>query len=308
MDAAAMKPTTRRLLLSMAVVTLLGASPLAADDHQLDTMVSTTSFASQGWLARVLPEAHGIYLSLAGLELVLMVFGWAYLFLSGKLNAGGMLATAIQKVIFLGLLVMTLQFFPLFVPKILATFQAAGGDVAGIRGLSPTTLLDQGIFLSSLVLFYSSSNGLFDPMAAATSLVLAALLFTCFALLAWRMTSLLIESNILLGGGALFLGFGASRFTVQLAENYIISLIRLGIHTYLILFMVAVGNQLVPLWGQELRNYIFAVDGFADLFRISGEVLIFTLITLRLPSRLAYELTAPSGFLHLRQSLLASHS
>jgi type IV secretion system protein TrbL len=296
------------LVLSAVVLGALLAAPLAADSNQLDTMVSTVSYASQGWLARVLPEAHGIYVSLAGLELVLMVFGWAYLFLSGKLTPGGMLSTSIQKIVFLGLLVMTLQFFPLFVPKILDTFQTAGGNVAGIRGLSPTTLLDQGIYLASLVVYDSNGSGLFDPLAAGTSLLLAALLFTCFALLAWRMTSLLIESNILLGGGALFLGFGASRFTVQLAENYIVSLIRLGIHSYLILFMVAVGNQLVPVWGDELSNYIFAVDGFAVLFRIAGEVLIFTLLTLKLPSRLAYELTAPSGFLHLRQSLLGAAS
>ncbi|HET9210145.1 MAG TPA: type IV secretion system protein [Thermoanaerobaculia bacterium] len=294
------------LALPLGLAGAFVAARLLADSNQLDTMVSTVSYASQSWLARVLPEAHGIYVSLAGLELVLMTFGWAYLFLSGKLNAGGMLSTAIQKIIFLGLLIMTLQFFPLFVPKILATFETAGGDVAGIRGLSPTALLDQGIYLASLIVYNSDYAGFIDPWAVATSLLLSALLFTCFALLAWRMTSLLIEANILLGGGALFLGFGASRFTVQLAENYIVSLIRLGIHTYLILFMVAVGNQLVPLWGDELSAYLFSVDGFAVLFRIAGEVLIFTLITLRLPSRLAYELTAPSGFLHLRQSLLGS--
>lgn len=284
------------------------ASPLAADTNQLDTMVSTVTYASQGWLSRVLPEAHGIYVSLAGLELVLMVFIWAYLFLKGQLSAGSMLATAIQKILFLGLILMSLQFFPLFAPKILATFQTVGGEVAGIRGLSPTALLDQGIYLSSLIVYNSNYSGFVDPIAAATSLLLSVLLFTCFALLAWRMTSLLVEANILLGGGALFLGFGGSRFTVQLAENYIISLIRLGIHTYLILFMVAVGNQLVPLWGDELSGYIFSVDGFAVAFRISGEVLIFTLITLKLPSRLAYELTAPSGFLHFRSSLLASNA
>ena len=297
----------RRLALPLAIALAGGlwASRLAADTNQLDTMVSTVVYASQGWLARVLPQAQGIYVSLAGLELVLMVFVWGYLFLSGKLTAGGMVATAVQKIVFLGLLLATLQFFPLFVPKILATFQAAGGEVAGIRGLSPTTLLDQGIYLSCLIVYNSNYAGFFDPLAVATSLLLSALLFTCFALLAWRMTSLLIESSILLGGGALFLGFGASRFTVQLAENYIVSLIRLGIHTYLILFMVAVGNQLVPLWGDELSGYLFSVDGFSVLFRIAGEVLIYTLVTLRLPSRLAYELTAPSGFLHLRQSLLA---
>ncbi len=270
-------------------------------------MVNTAIFASQGWLARVLPQAQGIFLVLVGLEIVITVLVWAYLFLAGKLTPGSILAATIQKVILLVIFSMTLQTFPLFLPKIVQTFQTIGGDVAGIRGVSPTALLDQGIYLASQVMYDSNQAGLLELPVMLTSFVLTLVLLVCFALLAWRMTSLLVEGAVLVGAGALFMGFAANRLTIQLAENYIVSLFRLGIHTYLILFMVAVGNQLVPIWGGELDNYLFTVDGYALLFRIGGEVLIFTLMTLRLPSKLAYELTAPSGFLHLRQSLLAQY-
>lgn len=292
------------------VVGLLGAlvpAVLLAQDNQLDTMVNTAIFASQGWLARVLPQAQGIFLVLVGLEIVITVLVWAYLFLAGKLTPGSILAATIQKVMLLVIFSMTLQTFPLFLPRIVQTFQTIGGDVAGIQGVSPTALLDQGIYLASQVMYDSNQAGLLELPVMLTSFVLTLVLLVCFALLAWRMTSLLIEGAVLVGAGALFMGFAANRLTVQLAENYIVSLFRLGIHTYLILFMVAVGNQLVPIWGGELDNYLFTVDGYALLFRIGGEVLIFTLMTLRLPSKLAYELTAPSGFLHLRESLLAQY-
>ncbi len=289
------------------VLGVMVPAALLAQDNQLDIMVNTAIFASQGWLARVLPQAQGIFLVLVGLEIVITVLVWAYLFLAGKLTPGSILAATIQKVILLVIFSMTLQTFPLFLPKIVQTFQTIGGDVAGIRGVSPTALLDQGIYLASQVMYDSNQAGLLEFPVMFTSLILTLVLLVCFALLAWRMTSLLIEGAVLVGAGALFIGFAANRLTIQLAENYIVSLFRLGIHTYLILFMVAVGNQLVPLWGGELDNYLFTVDGYALLFRIGGEVLIFTLMTLRLPSKLAYELTAPSGFLHLRQSLLAQY-
>lgn len=290
-----------------ALLLLLVPAALLAQDNQLDTMVNTALFASQDWLSRVLPEAQSLFLMLVGLEITVTVLVWAYMHLSGKLTLGGVLATTFQKVILLVLCSLSLQSFPMFLPKILALFQKAGGDIAGIQGLSPTSLLDQGIYLSSRVLYMSNQAGLFEIPAVITSLVLAFVLLVCFVLLAWRMTSLLIEGAILVSGGALFMGFSASRFTIQLAENYIISIIRLGAHTYLILFCIAVGNRLVPLWGLEINNYLYSVDGFAVLFRIAGEVLIFTLVTLRLPGDLAYKLTAPSGFLHLRGALVASY-
>jgi type IV secretion system protein TrbL len=280
---------------------------LFAQTGQLDTMINNVNNASPAWLSRVLPDANSIFVKLVALEITFTVLVWAYLFLSGKLSIGGVLSTTVQKVILLVVFSLTMQMFPMFLPKILTTFQAVGGDVAGIKGLSPTALLDQGIYLSSLVFYSNNQAGLFEVPAILASLLLALLLLVCFALLAWRLTALLIEANILLGGGALFLGFGGNRLTIQLAENYIVSLVRLGIHTYLIYFMVAVGNQLVPVWGAQLSSYDYSQTGFALLFRVAGEVLIFTLITLRLPGRLASELTAPSGFLHLRQSLLAAH-
>jgi hypothetical protein len=167
--------------------------------------------------------------------------------------------------------------------------------------------LDQGIFLASRVLYISTLFGFYEVNAIILSLVLAFLLLTCFYLLAWRMTSLLVEGAILVSGCVVFMGFSSNRLTIQLAENYIIAIIRLGVQTYLILLMAAVANQLVPLWGAEINGYLYSVDGFAPLFRIGGEVLIFTLIALRLPSRMAYELTAPSGFLQLRSALVASY-
>lgn len=290
-----------------AAFLLLAGAPALAQTGQLDTMLDTVSRASEGWLPGVLGEAQTLYAALIVVELLLTVFVWAYLHLSGKLSAGSVLATAVQKFIVLGLFLLFLQSYTLFLPRILATFQVVGARVSGIAALSPSAFLDQGVYLASRVLFISDNAGLLEIPVTIASLFCALALLVCFVLLAWRQTSLLIEGHILLTGGVLFIGFGGNRLTIQLAENFIVSLFRLGIHVYLIFLMLAVGNQLVPFWNDQINYYSVAVDGFAPLFRICGEVLIFTLIALRLPSRLAYELTAPSGFLHLRQALLPNY-
>jgi type IV secretion system protein TrbL len=294
---------TQRHALAAAFLLCLASPALLAQTGQLDTMVNATQTASQGWLNNVIPEALNLYYPLVGLEIVMTLMVWSYMYLSGKLSPGSMLASLFQKLMLLGFFLVALQSFPLFLPKILATFQVAGARVSAIQGIGPSALLNQGVFLAAQVLYITNRVGLLELPAALTGLLVALTLLVCFVLLAWRLTSLLIESHILLGAGALFLGFGASRITVQLAENYVISLFRLGIHTYLIYMMIAVGNFLVPTWAQQINGYLYDRDGFAALFRIAGEVLIFTLITIKLPSRLAYELTAPSGFLHLRQTL-----
>jgi P-type conjugative transfer protein TrbL len=299
--------SSRSFLTGCLAGILFVSAAAARADNSLDTMLNTVQYASVGWLGQTVPAAQKIFAALLGLELVVTVFVWAYLYISGKLNAGGLLATSIQKIILLVFFSLTLSSFPVFLPKILSTFQDLGGQVAGIQGISPTSVLDQGILLASQVLFTANTAGLLEIPAALTALVIGLALLVCFVLLAWNLTSVLIEAQILLGGGILFMGFASNRITIQLAENYIVSLFRLGIRSYLLYFMVAVGNQLVPIWSAELTNYLYSLDGFALLFRIAAEVLIFTLITIKLPARLATELTAPAGFLHLRQALVQNY-
>jgi hypothetical protein len=63
-----------------------------------------------------------------GLEIVITVLVWAYLFLAGKLTPGSILAATIQKVILLVIFSMTLQTFPLFRPDFSDDRRRCRGD------------------------------------------------------------------------------------------------------------------------------------------------------------------------------------
>jgi type IV secretion system protein TrbL len=296
------------LLTAAAVVLLLPAAALAVP-NPLDDIISAFSDGSYVWFSHVVPIALSIYKVLAGLEVLMTLIVFAYLKLSGKLTAGGILATAIQKTIFLGFCLLLLQWYPIFLPKIVSSFQAAGSiAVAGIQGITPGVVLAQGIYLSGKVLYLADDAGFFSFATIAIIDLVAIAIFACFCLISWRLTSVLCESYILLGGGILFIGFAANRMTVALAENYIVSLIRLGVQSYFLILLVAIANQLVPIWALGLSADLFtSVAGLTTLLRIAGEVLIFTLITLRLPANLALQLTAPSSFLQLRQALVGNY-
>ncbi len=296
----------RAVSASIAAIIVLGLLAVPAHAGQLDTIVESFSDGGSIWISRALPLGLSAFRVLAAFEVLLTIFSIAFLFLSDKIKPGGILAAALQKTIVIGFGLLALQFYPLFVPKLLQTFQDAGSQVVAIRGLTPSVVMGQGIYLCGLILFSEDRSGLFLLPAELMAAVSALLVLGCFTMLAWKFVEILVQSHLLLSGGMFFMGFLPSRVTVALAENYIVSLIRLGIQLYFLLFMVAVANTLVPLWSTQLATPLNGLDGLLPILRTAGEVLIFTLIAVRLPAKLAYELTAPQSFLHLRSALVGN--
>jgi type IV secretion system protein TrbL len=301
---------SRRIhLLFLVLVAVLAASALprpAAAAQQLDTIVNTFQQASQTALTRATVLGMSAYKVLVALEVVMTLYAFAFLTLSGKITMGGVLATSVNKAIVISIGLVMLQFYPLFVPKILQTFTDAGSQLVGFSGITPSAIMGQGLYLTGLLLYHANNAGfIFAGPLAVVSWACGTLIFVCFTMIAWRLVMILVEAALLLSGGVFFLGFWGSRLTAPLAENYLVSLTRLGIHTYFLYLVVAVGNAIIPVWTDTLTQPITSVDGLLPLLNVCGQVLIFTLITTKLPQRLAHELTAPSSFLHLRNAISA---
>ncbi len=291
-------------ILLAAVALLVVVEPSAHAAGQLNEVVRAFSEASEHVLWRAQVQGQVAFKLLAGLEVLMMLYGFALLFLSGKLTAGGLLAATIKKAILLGLGLLALNFYPIGVPLILKTFTQAGSVNVGLPGMTPTALLGQGIYLCGRLL-YTTNNAGFVFAGPVTFLCWAAgtTIFVCFVLLAYRVVATLAESFVLLGGGIFFLGFWANRVTAALAENYIVAVIRLGITTYFLYLMVAIANALLPLWTDALSAPVNSADGLLPMMTTLGEVVIFTMIATRMPPRIAYDLTAPSSFLGLRSAM-----
>lgn len=293
------------LALCLAFVAALASRPANAAGH-LDEVVATYSAASAGWLGPSVDLGKKLFFMFVALEVLMTLYAAGFAFLSGRSQPGALAATAMRKLIVYMVALVSLQSFPLFVPQILAMFQTAGGTLAGLTGLSPSAMLDWGVLLASQVLGLGAQAGLLGLPTFLVSLICALVLLGAFLFIALRLTAVLVEGGILVSLLACFIGFASNRFTIQLTENYVVSVIRLGVKTFLLYAMIAVGNQLIPIWSLELNTYSAQLAGYATLFRITGEVVVFAILTSKLPERLAHELTSPSSFLHLRQGLVGN--
>jgi P-type conjugative transfer protein TrbL len=281
------------------------SSPASAG--QLDDMVQAFQNAGASWHSTTLPYGLLCFRLLASLEALMTIYALVFLFFSGKLTGGGIVGTALRKIIFFGFFILTLQFFPLFAPKLISTFQDTGAHIAGVQGINPSSVFDQGLYMGLLVLntFNNAATTFIDIPQAILCAFLALLLMGCFTVLAFSYAQLLVKSTLLLSGGVFFLGFGANRLTIAMAENYLVALTRLGIHFFWLIFFVAVSATLFPYWQAQLLSPIQpSINGFFPILNVTGQALIFTLLAVRLPKELAYELTAPTSFFHLRQALV----
>jgi type IV secretion system protein TrbL len=295
----------RRALLLLPCLIVLAASPAAAG--VLDGFVSEFRDAGSDWYGKSLSLAFTVFTALAVLELTFTVLGWGFAHLSGRMTGGTMLAQLVRKVAVLGFFLAMIQGFPYFLPRFVQTFEFFGAHLGGTTFLSPSAFIETGFRVAGSILGGAILSGVFDPAVLTLLFLIAGTFFVCHVLLAYRLVMILVQATLQMAGLCMFLGFSSNRVTVSLAENYIVSCIRLGIHAMLLGLFLALGQKMSADWTRliSIVQY-FDVVAIPLLLRTTAEVLIFTLLTMQVPGRLAYELTAPGGFLRMREALVGN--
>lgn len=295
---------------SIGAAVLAAAPPLAAQTPSygsLDDMFQSFQEASFGWFDPVYRYTLMAFWALAGLEVAFMGTGWLLAWISGRLRLAALLAQALGKLAFFGIFFFTLQAWPYFYPKIIKTFQTIGADISGVPAFSPSSVVDRGIFFAAFFIETASRFGITDITAALCALALALVVFAAHLVVGWRLMALLIETQITLTAGFLPLGFASNRGTVGMAESYIVHLFRLGLKTFLTYIAVAIAIPMTEHWLAVLNSFSLEQHGFTLFFRLAAEAVVYAGIVLTIPQNLSYALTAPSGFLHLREALLARY-
>jgi hypothetical protein len=178
--------------------------------------------------------------------------------------------------------------------------------------LQPSTdfFVDSGEFIvgvqNPLGVSRAGNELFFETMKAAApgwSLDTINRFFICLfpAVVMWLMAQLvalavmvsLIELTIVVFGGSLFLGFGLSRFTAGLADNYFAYAIGIAVKIFFLYVVLGiVGGE-----AQDWINVIKAMDtseDYEELYEIAGASLVFALTALYVPQVASSRIT--SGF------------
>jgi len=298
----------RRIVFLAAGLGLLASVSHAQSSGILTDIVSQYESASHSWIEQSADITRNLFATLVALELAVTLVVGLLRFIGGSAGVGKLSAALLQKIAYIGLFWAFLTSFPLWIPKIIESFDQAGATISGTVGLQPSLVLDRGVFLCALLMYALQQLGLLDSLAAMPSSFLVYLaslgILVCFALIAARLVEALVKSYLVLAGAVWFLGFAPFRFTAPLAENYLITVIRVGVQIFVQYLLVAVGQAITMQWIAAFQSYT-PDQGFRLPLTVLGGAIVYAWLVVKVPSELAYSLTAPTGFLRLREVVSA---
>jgi len=267
-------------------------TPWANALGMMDTLVSQVQGASSGWMTSALGYAKTLFFGLAALE-----FAWSAIQLTlKKSELSEIVVGTLFKVMSLSFFAMVLIKAPEWIPSIVNSFKAAGAGVGGTSVLSPSAVFDQGLRVASSLMQFSndaapstgsmiintltnSGQGLGKFMLSAIIVGVASVFIILgYGLIAVQLLITLVESYLIIGGGALMLGFSGSRWTHNLSEKYFGYAISIGVKLFTIYLIIGFGDSFT----QALKDTIAAAyaahpegPSFGDYLGVGGASLFY---------------------------------
>jgi type IV secretion system protein TrbL len=287
---------------ALAVVGVAAAqSGAPASGPYLDGIRDAYRLAAGGWRARLVPMAQRTFMLLAAIEFCVSGLMWAI-----KRDAlDDLAAKFLLKFTLISFLLTLITSFDLWFPAILNGFAAAGEQVVGRGTMSPDAIIGLGGSLAYSILKSISFTVLaHDVLIGAFGLVCAVAVAGSYIAIAIQLLVVMIESYVVvLGGGVLFLGFAASRWTAAFAEHVVAYTFFLGARIFLLYLFVGVGMDVTRQFVQVIASsQLFAEP--SPLLQVTGGALAFAYIVTRVPYDVAWKLTGRHS-LGLAQALRA---
>jgi type IV secretion system protein TrbL len=251
------------IALSALALTLLAPAAHAAGSGFLNDIQNQFQSATSGWMSQALVYAKHLFLSLAVIEFVW--WGITRALRGGEIH--DLVTGAMLKIMSIGFFLSLLVEAPTWIPALIDSFTQAGQAVGasgsyGVTSLNPSAVFAQGFDIASAMytVLGNQSYGMTQIASAVsadiTVLIAALLAIVAFGIIALQLLITTVESYIVIGGGALMLGFGGSRWTLPFAEKYIGYAVSVGVKLFILYLIVGLATHI----GQQLTAAINATS------------------------------------------------
>lgn len=253
----------------------------------LDGMLGGYKSASNSWLGRIEPIARSLFWKLAAIEFAWSAIVWAL----QQDQIQSFAAAVVKKIIGIGFFYALLLNAPDWIPAIVNSFIKAGQITSGIGELTPSRVFDRGIDVANAVLNGVASIGSLKALAVAIVAGWASIfILIAFIIVAGQLLIALVESYIVITAGILFLGFGGSRWTTDLAQKYISYAVATGVKLFVIYLIIGVAMEQSAKW-----EALLADANFTNIFVVFGASALLAFLSFQIPNMAAGMLSgAPS--------------
>jgi len=273
----------RPLLYVLAFVLLATDMASAANGNGvLDQMNVDFKAATNGWLDAAMQIARTIFVALIGAE---VSYALIQIFLQ-KRSLDDFISGLTLKIIAVGAAVSVLSLAPTFIPGLLDDFMRMGNQISASGGhvvtLSPSQVMGQGWDIAGAMNDTTENLNWLEFAKAAIPVEFSQLLvIISYAVVAGSLLLTLIESYVVVAGGAFLLGFIGSRWTTPWAERYFAMLIAVAAKLTVIMLIVGLGDSLATKWISLFKPS--AINDFVDYFAVAGDALVYCLIAWNAP-------------------------
>ncbi|MGA5726598.1 P-type conjugative transfer protein TrbL [Ralstonia thomasii] len=255
----------------IAACLLLFAPDLFAN-QVLDNIGQSYKDATGGWSSALSSIARGLFIKLAGIELVWAGIWWVM----EKDDPNAVIVSMLRIVMGLMFFWAILLNFDTWIPAVIDGFSKAGQTAGGMSALTPSTVLDTGLVISTKLLAAVKDMSLWDDMGTIIVAGISALgILLAFAVIAGQMLVTLVESYFSISAGVLFLGFAGSRWTTTFAEKYISYAVSIGVKLFVTYLVIAAGQSVSNGWadmmkpGMQTSDYLVVLCG-AGIYMFLG--------------------------------------
>jgi type IV secretion system protein TrbL len=275
--------------IGLVVASGLYAQAAAPPGGMLDGLAQQYRVASQNWLATLTPIAQRTFVVLAGIEFA--VSGAIYGLRRDALD--DVAAKFVLKFCLIAGLLTFVTSYSFWVPPIVSGFATAGERAIGAPGVvGPSEVVSLGWSLSGEMLLSFEGFGTLRNLAAAlVGSAEALMVAVAYVVIAAALVVALVESYIVLSAGVLFMGFAAFRGTAGLSEGSLAYALNVAVKIFLLYLLVAVGMDLSQTWVLQVHYVATGQLGMETLGEVFGGSLIFALMVIRIPDRVAEKIT-----------------
>src|SRR5215469_10297955 len=188
-----------------------------------------------------------------GLLLIEILITWIQFIAEGQLDGPYFLGRLLKQILAGGFVyLMIVNAFP-WMSAVLKSFSAIGAAVTGLPALNPQSVLQLGSTMAATIFDAPANTSMMTNVELLiVQSVSAFVVLLSFVITASMLLLTLIESYLVVGGGVILLGLGASRFTAPAAEGYFGYVIRVGIRLLFFYLVLAIGVQMANQWSEAL--------------------------------------------------------
>jgi type IV secretion system protein TrbL len=267
-----MKALARLHLAVLGVAITFASTPAYAQSQgMLDNVLNKYKSMAAAWGSVFITHASFLFGGLAAISLI-WTFGQMAL---RRADLGEFASETLRFAIFCGTFWYLLINGPAIGIAIINGLRQLGAQASGLPdNLAPSGIVDIGFDIFRQVI---AGTSLLQPVDSAMEMLIGLGILITLALIGVNMLLLLASGYILAYGGVIFLGFGGSRWTSDIALNYFKTVVAVGASLMTMVLIVGVGKTFLDQY--------YAQTGSGASIQDLATMLVFAIVLLALTNK-----------------------